>query len=118
MTSASAAHPIRRNIQLIIMIGPFLHRPGRRGRQLRWKLLTSCSTQTFLERLAVTALPPTTTVGINKAIAAGLAGAASTIIIFVINRYSQPPLPAEIGQAIQTLLTIAGVYFVPHGGEA
>jgi hypothetical protein len=65
----------------------------------------------------VTALPPTPTVGVNKAVGAVLAGALSTIVIYLLNRYVQPPLPAEIGQAIQTILTTAVVYYVPHGGD-
>ncbi len=66
----------------------------------------------------MTALPPTPVTGSNKAIGAILAGSASVILTYVLNAYIHPPLPAEIGQAIQTLLTTLVVYYVPHGGDA
>jgi large-conductance mechanosensitive channel len=56
-------------------------------------------------------------IGVNKAVGAVLAGALTTIVVYLLNRYIQPPLPSEIGQAIQTILTTVVVYFVPHGGN-
>jgi CDP-diglyceride synthetase len=58
------------------------------------------------------------TVGPNKAIAAVIGGAVTTILVWVLNTYAHANIPAEIAGAGQTLITTALVYFVPHGGDA
>ncbi len=54
------------------------------------------------------------TVGANKAIAAGLAGAIVTIAAYVLSIYKINP-PAEVLTAAQTVIVALLVYFVPHG---
>lgn len=63
----------------------------------------------------MTALPPSPPPGNNKAIAAVISGALSTIVIYILNQFIHPPLPAEIAGAISTVLTTAAVWLVPHG---
>ena len=66
--------------------------------------------------MTIPAIPPS--VGANKAIAAMVGGAVSTIVMLVLNRYmAPPPFPAEFGQSVQTLATALLVYYVPHGGN-
>lgn len=63
---------------------------------------------------------PPPVVGIGKATAATAAGALSIILVWVVNQVLQAKgltvLPAEIVAAVQTLVTVAAVYFTPHGG--
>lgn len=53
--------------------------------------------------------------GNNKAYAATAAGFASTIIVYIVDQFLPHPLPPEIVAALQGLVTIAAVYFTPHG---
>ena len=57
-------------------------------------------------------------VGTNKAVAAGLAGAVTTIVAYVLDQFVKTPIPLELVAAIQTVITTLLVYFVPHGGDA
>lgn len=57
--------------------------------------------------------PPT---GSNKAIASIASGAASVIVVYIVNQVIPHPLPAEIVAAVQTLLTTLAVWLTPHGG--
>ena len=57
------------------------------------------------------------TPGMAKAGAAVVAGALSTIVVYVLDTYvvgAAHQLPAEIVGAIQTLITGAAVFFTPH----
>jgi len=73
--------------------------------------------------MATLNLPATTTparqqdaVPTRKVIAGGIAGAAATILIFVLNTYLLPPdkpLTADIAAALTTLLSFIIAYFVP-----
>jgi hypothetical protein len=51
----------------------------------------------------------------QKVAAAGVAGAITTIIVFVINTYVVPdkPISAEIGAALTTVLSFMTSYFTP-----
>ena len=60
--------------------------------------------------------PPAPNVGNNKAYAATAAGFASTILVYILDQVIPHPLPPEIVAAVQGLITIAAVYFTPHGG--
>lgn len=57
-------------------------------------------------------------IGPNKAIAAGMAGAVATIMIYVIDQFLKVPLPPEICAAVQTVVVTGFVYFTPHSKEA
>ena len=50
-----------------------------------------------------------------KAYAATAAGSLSTILVYVVDQFMPHPLPPEIVAAVQTLVTVAAVYFTPHG---
>lgn len=72
----------------------------------------------------MTTVPPSTpapvpasavTAGNNKAYAALAAGAASTIIVYVIDQFLPHPLPPEIVAAVQTLVGAGAVWMTPHG---
>ena len=65
----------------------------------------------------MTALLPDPKQGVNKTIASGLAGAASIILVYVIDQFVKTPLPAEIVAAVQMLVTTLIVWYVPHGGD-
>ena len=61
-------------------------------------------------------IPPVTPpVGNNKAIAAVVAGAITTIAAYALSLDHIMP-PIEVVGAFQTLVTVAAVYLVPHGG--
>lgn len=53
--------------------------------------------------------------GPNKAIAAGLAGALTTLLVYGLTFAGINP-PADVVAAAQTLIMTGLVYFVPHGG--
>lgn len=57
-------------------------------------------------------------IGNNKAIASGLAGAVTVVILWVITTFGHVQVPAEVGAAIATIIGTALVYFVPHGGTS
>lgn len=57
-------------------------------------------------------------IGNNKAIASGIAGAVTIVAVYVINQFMTSPLPPEIVAAVQTIVTTAIVWYVPHGGTA
>lgn len=57
--------------------------------------------------------PPGT--GNNKAYAAMFAGSATTIIVYAVDAIAKTTMPPDIVAAIQTLVTLAAVYFTPHG---
>lgn len=55
---------------------------------------------------------------VKKVAAGGIAGAAATILVYVLNSYVLPsakPIPAEIAAAITTLLSFAVAYLTPPG---
>lgn len=52
--------------------------------------------------------------GYGKSVAAVAAGAISTIGGYAFQQATGHPLPAEIVGSVQTLLTLAAVYFTPH----
>ena len=52
--------------------------------------------------------------GYGKAIAATLAGALATIIVFVIDQVIHSTLPPDIVAAVQTVVTTVTVLVVPH----
>ena len=62
--------------------------------------------------------PPPGPIGLGKSMAAVAAGALSTILIYIIDAILKAKgadaLPAGIEAAVQTLVTTAAVYFVPH----
>ncbi len=60
--------------------------------------------------------PPSAPIGNGKAYAAVIGGAATTIVVYILNQFLPQPLPAEIAGAIQTLIVTGSVYFTPHGG--
>jgi hypothetical protein len=57
--------------------------------------------------------PSARPLGVNKAVAAGLAGAAVTILAWGLSLAQIMP-PPEVLTAVQTLLTAAIVYLTPH----
>ena len=57
-------------------------------------------------------LPP---IGANKAIAAGTAGAASIVVIWLIGIFGVA-VPPEVVSAATTLVATLFTYLVPHGG--
>lgn len=59
---------------------------------------------------------PNGNIGANKSLAAGAAGAAMIIVAYIVNEVFKVQLPAEVIAAGQTLVTLAAVYFTPHGG--
>lgn len=58
---------------------------------------------------------PLPALGNNKAIAAVLGGALSTIVVYLIEKITHQPLPADISAAMQTVVVTALVWLVPHG---
>ena len=58
---------------------------------------------------------PNASTGNNKAYAAIIAGAATTIIVYAVDAIAKTTMPPDIVAAIQTLVTVAAVYFTPHG---
>lgn len=56
-------------------------------------------------------------IGANKAIAAGLTGAASIVLVWVLGQFGVT-MPAEVAAAISMIGATAATYFVPHGGAA
>ena len=59
--------------------------------------------------------PPPAPVGNNKAYAAVAAGAITTILVYCLSLAHIVPPDPVVGAA-QTLITLAAVYFTPHGG--
>jgi len=53
-------------------------------------------------------------IGYGKTIAAGTAGALTTIVAFVVEQWTGHPLPTEITAAVQTVITAVAVYFTHH----
>ncbi len=63
------------------------------------------------------AMPPAPApLGNNKTYAAALAGAVTVVASWAIVTFTHVTLPPEVVAAVQTILTIGGVYFTPHGG--
>ncbi len=58
--------------------------------------------------------PPNSAAGYGKMYAAGLAGAATTVIVYIIDQFTKTPLPPEIVASCQTLIVGAAVFFAPH----
>ena len=57
---------------------------------------------------------------VKKVGAAGVAGAATTIIVFILNTYILPetkPLTGEIAAAITTILAFVAAYLTPPGNN-
>lgn len=52
--------------------------------------------------------------GNAKAIAAGLAGAVATILVYAIDQATGKALPPEIVASVQTLMTGLAVWLTPH----
>jgi len=52
--------------------------------------------------------------GYGKSAAAVGAGAASTILAYIVEQVIEHPLPAEQVAAVQTLITLGAVYLTPH----
>ena len=49
-----------------------------------------------------------------KALSSGVAGALTTLLVWVLNTYAHAAIPDFVQGAIGTLITIATVYFVPN----
>lgn len=61
--------------------------------------------------------PPTPpNIGNNKAWAVVAAGAVCVIVNWLLVTFAHVSPPSEVVQAAQTLITLAGVYYTPHGG--
>ena len=56
-------------------------------------------------------------VGPNKAIAAGVSGAASILVVWVIGMFGIT-VPPEVASAATTLASTLFAWLVPHGGSA
>lgn len=54
--------------------------------------------------------------GANKAVAAGLSGALTTVVAFALGLFGVT-LPPEVVAGVGTIITTALVWLVPHGGE-
>lgn len=50
----------------------------------------------------------------GKVIAALAGGVISIILVYVYERATRQPFPAELWAIIQTFITTAAVYYVPH----
>jgi cobalamin biosynthesis protein CobD/CbiB len=61
---------------------------------------------------------PTVSSGNNKAIAAVLGGALSTIVVYMVEKLTHQPMPADISAAVQTVVVTVLVWLVPHGGTS
>lgn len=57
---------------------------------------------------------PQPPIGSGKSLAAVAAGALSTLILGIINHYAPTLLTPAMNGAIQTLVTVAAVYWTPH----
>ena len=64
--------------------------------------------------MSVQPSPPSPAGSNAKAYAAVVAGALATIVVYVIDQITKSPMPPEIVAAVQTLVTAALVWFVPH----
>lgn len=53
----------------------------------------------------------------NKAVAAGLAGALTIIIAWVMSQFFHITLPPEVATAFTTVLSTGAAYFTPHEGQ-
>lgn len=52
----------------------------------------------------------------NRVVAAGLTGAITTIIVWILNIFVLPePMPAEVVAALTTIIAVLVAYFVPPG---
>lgn len=60
--------------------------------------------------------PPPAPVGSNKAVAAVVAGALTTLALYGLSLAHITP-PDAVAQAIQTLITAVAVWLTPHGGN-
>lgn len=56
-------------------------------------------------------------VGPNKAVAAGVTGAASIVLVWALEQF-HVVMPPEVADAVGCIASTIAVYFVPHGGEA
>ncbi len=56
-------------------------------------------------------------VGPNKAIAAGAAGSASVLVVWILGQFGVT-LPPEVASAATTLAATLFAWLVPHGGNA
>ena len=52
--------------------------------------------------------------GYGKSVAALVAGAVTTLGVYIIEQSLGHPLPAEITNAAQVIITAVAVYVVPH----
>lgn len=59
---------------------------------------------------------PVPQIGNGKVYAAGISGAAVVVLAWVLHQFAHVDLPPEVQASVQTILTGAAVYFVPHGG--
>ncbi len=57
------------------------------------------------------------TVGPNKAIAAGVAGSVSVLVIWILGTLGIT-VPPEVSSAATTLVSTLFAWLVPHGGTA
>lgn len=53
-------------------------------------------------------------IGYGKMIAALAGGVVSIILVYMYQRSTDWPIPAEIWAIIQTFITTAAVYYIPH----
>lgn len=58
---------------------------------------------------------PPTPVGNNKAVAGGAAGAATIILMWILDKFFNLEIPAEVGSAATTLIGTVAVWVTPHG---
>lgn len=54
--------------------------------------------------------------GYGKVVAAGAAGAVTIVLTWVLDTFVIPghPIPAEVGDALTTLIATGAVYWTPH----
>ena len=55
----------------------------------------------------------TTAAPSRKVAVGGVAGAMVTVVVFVLNNYLKPPIPADISTALTVILSFAASYWVP-----
>lgn len=56
---------------------------------------------------------PTSAAPVRKVAAAGLGGAATTLILYIAKHYAGIELPADVAGAVTTIVTFGLAYFVP-----
>lgn len=52
----------------------------------------------------------------NKAVAAGAAGAATIILVWVLGQFAHVSVPPEVASAFTTLIASGATYLTPHEG--